>query len=98
MPEVKQMSIKSELRKCINCLSTVKGSPDQLEEVLIPVRRVMDTLRGMCQAIWEPGDPEDKMPEEMKEKIKMEQANEEVISDEHIDASVRNGLQMGAGE
>ena len=98
MAEIKQLSIKGELRKCINLLSTVKGSPDQLEEVLIPVRRVMDTLSAMCNAIWEPGDPEDKMPEEMKEKIKMDQAKEEVISDEHIEASGRNGLQMGAGK
>lgn len=98
MSEPKILSIKEELGKCIHQLSTVKAHPDQLEEVLIPVRRVMDTLRGMCQAIWEPGDPEDKIPEEMKEKIKMEQANEEVISDEHIEASGRNGLQTGAGE
>ncbi len=96
--ENQEFSIKGELRKFIQELSAIKGTPDQLEDVLIPVRRVMDKMKALCNAIWEPGDPEDKMPEGMKEKIKMDQAKEEAISNEHLEASGRNGLQMGAGE
>lgn len=91
MAEQKSFSIKEELRKCIARLGTVKGSPDQLEEVLIPVREVMDIMRAMCQAIWEPGDPEDRKPE-----IKIEE--KEAIPDEHLKTRERNGLQMEAGK
>lgn len=63
-------SAKDVIQYCIDRLGSAKPSMEEFDTVIIPIRDVRETLKNLKRGLWEPGDPIENAPPELREKLK----------------------------